>query len=56
MHGVWAGMGHEKEPKQPHGPKERGKTVIHSHSHRPKRRIKGAAMRPKVHGKRESKR
>lgn len=27
-------MGHELEPPQPHGPKERGRAAIHSHSTR----------------------
>jgi hypothetical protein len=45
-HKVFIGMGHEKEPSQPHGPRESGKTLVHSHSARPKRHIKGASMKP----------
>jgi hypothetical protein len=45
MSKVFIGMGHEKEPPQPHGPKESGKSLIHSHSHRPKRKMKGTAMK-----------
>jgi hypothetical protein len=34
-------MGHESEPKQPHGPRVGGKhPPVHSHSARPKRHIK----------------
>jgi hypothetical protein len=48
MSKVFLGMGHEKEPPQPHGPREGGRTVIHSHSHRPKRHMKGTAMKAKT--------
>jgi hypothetical protein len=37
---AFGGMGHEKEPPQPHGPRQSGKVLIHSHSARPKRRMK----------------
>lgn len=33
-------MGFEKEPPQPHGPRERGKVIVHSHSARPKHKIR----------------
>ena len=47
MSKVFLGMGHEKEPPQPHGPKEGGKQPpIHSHSHKPKRKMKGTSMKP----------
>jgi hypothetical protein len=39
-HKTFSGMGQEKEPPQPHGPRQSGKTLVHSHSARPKRRIK----------------
>ena len=40
-HGAVGGyMGHEKEPPQPHGPKQSGRPLIHSHSARPKRALK----------------
>jgi hypothetical protein len=32
-------MGFEKEPPTAHGPKETGKSLVHSHSKRPKRKI-----------------
>jgi len=33
-------LGHESEPKQPHGPKVRGKhPALHSHSAFPKRKV-----------------
>jgi len=37
---VGAGLGFEKEPKQPHGPKLRGKQpLVHSHGKAPVRKI-----------------
>ena len=37
---VAAGLGFEKEPKQPHGPKLRGKQpLVHSHGKAPVRKI-----------------
>ena len=39
-------MGHEYEPKQPHGPRVRGKhPLFHSHSAKPKRHHKGGRKR-----------
>jgi hypothetical protein len=32
-------MGFEKEPPQPHGPKMRGRSLVHSHSARPKHKL-----------------
>jgi hypothetical protein len=32
-------MGFDKEPSQPHGPKEKGRTLFHSHSARPVHKI-----------------
>jgi hypothetical protein len=32
-------MGFESEPPQPHGPKEKGKAAIHSHSARPRHKL-----------------
>ena len=40
-------MGFEKEPPQPHGPRPRGKVLVHSHSARPRHKIS-----PKRSGKR----
>lgn len=38
--------GHEKEPKQPHGPRVGGKApLVHSHSARPKRNIRVGGKR-----------
>lgn len=38
--GLGAGLGFEKEPKQPHGPKLRGKSpIVHSHHKSPVRKI-----------------
>lgn len=42
---VGAYMGHDKEPPQPHGPRQSGRPPIHSHSARPKRALKGTSMR-----------
>ena len=46
-------MGFEKEPPQPHGPKERGNTIAHSHSAKPRHRLhvgkrtsKGTTLKP----------
>lgn len=41
---VGAFMGHDKEPPQPHGPKQHGRPPIHSHSARPKRTLKTSSM------------
>jgi hypothetical protein len=44
--GIAAYMGHDKEPPQPHGPRQGGRTPsVHSHSARPKRRIKTSGKR-----------
>ena len=43
--GPFAHMGHEKEPPQPHGPRESGRTLIHSHSARPKRHLKTSSRK-----------
>jgi len=51
----FAGMGHEKEPKQPHGPHQRGKAMIHSHSARPKHSMKGTSIHAK-HGRKRGRR
>lgn len=37
---VGAYMGHDKEPPQPHGPRQSGRPPVHSHSARPKRALK----------------
>jgi hypothetical protein len=42
---VGAYMGHDKEPPQPHGPRQSGRPLIHSHSARPKRHLKGTAIK-----------
>ena len=49
MHAGGHHLGHEKEPPQPHGPKERGKhPPYHSHSARPVRKhvAKSGRKRP----------
>jgi hypothetical protein len=39
-HGLSGGLGFEKEPHQPHGPKLRGKQpLVHSHHKSPVRKI-----------------
>jgi len=39
-------MGHDKEPPQPHGPKQGGgHPLVHSHSFKPKRAVKGAGRK-----------
>lgn len=41
---VGAYMGHDKEPPQPHGPRQSGRPLVHSHSARPKRSLRTPSM------------